>query len=397
MQATGGLSVAGCSWTKTGRQKHRLKPTLGFLRQTAAASLLFADELGYYAKQDLSPLFHRAASPVELKELLAAGDLVAAQLPASLPIAQAGMELPAGPSDLVTLMILSQNGAAVTLARDLCDAVKFLDLEGLRKTIARRANGPVVFAVPIAGGCDDLLLRYLLAAAQVPPERVQIEALPADRMMAELRDERILGFAAPDPWSALATQQDVGFTFATAQDIWQTAPRSALCTTEQGLTEHRAELKAVVRAVIETSVWLDVPANRARPTVGDVLARHQYLDLDSGPIRSRLASVYDLGCKLGERDFEDDMIFFHHGGRVNAPRRADALLYLALLARFKLVPSPPSPAAVDRAIHDDLYKEVAREMGVSIPDDMKPFVITLDAVRFDPGAPAEWSQLWSHA
>src|SRR3569623_1065853 len=139
LQAMGGGSVAGCSWAKAGRQKRRLQPALGFLRQTDAASLLFADELGYYAKQNMSPLFHRAASPVELKELLAAGDLVAAQLPASLPIAQAGLELPAGPSDLVPLMILSQNGAAVTLARDLCGAVRFLDLEGLKEAVSRRA------------------------------------------------------------------------------------------------------------------------------------------------------------------------------------------------------------------------------------------------------------------
>jgi hypothetical protein len=89
------------------------------------------------------------------------------------------------------------------------------------------------------------------------------------------------------------------------------------------------------------------------------------------------------------------MIFFHHGGRVNAPRRADGLLFLALLARFGLSPSPANPAVVDRAIHDELYKEVAREMGVLIPDDMKPFVITLDAVRFDPNAPSEWPHLWS--
>jgi len=392
------VSGWSCSWTSGARQKHRARPALGFLRQTDAASLLFAEELGYYAKQALSPTFHRAASPVELRERLASGELVAAQLPASLPIALAGAGTPSAPSDLVTLMILSQNGAAVTLARDLCEGVKFLELEALRKAIQRRAStAPAVFAVPVAAGGDDVLLRYLLAAAGVPRTRVQIEVVPADRMIAELRDERIVGFAAPDPWSALAVQQDVGFTFATAQDIWQTAPRSALVTTERALDQHRAELKAVVRALIETSVWLDVPANRARPTIGEVLARHQNLDLDSGPIRSRLANVYDLGCKLGERDFEDDMIFFHHGGRVNAPRRADALLYLALLTRFGLLPSPANPAMIDRTLHDDLYKEVAREMGVSVPDDMKPFVVTLDAVRFDPNAPAEWPGLWSPA
>jgi nitrate/nitrite transport system substrate-binding protein len=386
---------SSCSWTNSSRESRRAHPALGFLRQTDAASLLLGDELGYYAKHNLAPRFHRSASPGELKDRLAAGDLLAAQLPASLPVALATERPVASPDDLVTLLILSQNGSAVTLARDLCEGLKFLDLVGLLKALLpRMAQGPLLFAVPAAGGSDDLLLRYLLAAAEIPAQKVQIQVVPADRMLAELRDDRIIGFAAPDPWSALAVQQDVGFTFATAQDIWQTAPRSALVTTVKTLGEHRAELKAVARAVMETSVWLDVPANRARPTIGDVLARHQNLDLDSGPIRSRLTNVYDLGCHLGEHDFEDDMIFFHHGGRVNSPRRADALLYLALLSRFGLVPAPARTDAVTRSVRDDLYQEVAHEMGIVIPADMRPFVVTLDAVRFDPNAPSEWPQLW---
>ena len=387
--------LGACQWTSGSRENHRARPTLGFLRQADAASLLLAEDLGHYAKQGLNPRFHRAASPDELQAKLRSSELVAAQLPASLPIASAAGAGDPIPTDLVTLLVLSHNGAAVTLARDLCNGVKFLDLEAFRRGILQRSGAaPVAFAVSVAAGCDDLLLRYLLAAAGVPPSRAQIHVLPPDRMIGELRDDRIVGFAAPDPWSALAAQQDVGFTFATSQDIWLTAPRSALVTTVKALSERRAELKAVVRAVMETSVWLDVPANRARATIGDVLARHQNLDLDAGPIRSRLASVYDLGCGLGERDFEDDILFFHHGGRVNSPRRADALLYLALLARFGLVPGPARPEIVDRALRPDLYQEVAREMGILIPDDMRPFVITLDSTRFDPNAPDEWPHLW---
>lgn len=389
------LVSLGCSWPGGARTSRRARPALGFLRQTDAASLLLAEELGFYAKGDLSPTFQRAASPNELKDRLAAGELLATQLPASLPLAIAHARPAPAPDDLITLLVLSHNGSAVTLARDLCEGVAFLDLPGLARALRpRMAAGPLVFAVPAVGGCEDLLLRYLLAAAEVPLDKVQIRALSADRMLPELRDDHIVGFAAADPWPALAIQQDVGFTFATAQDIWKTAPRSVLVTTRRALDERRAELKAVVRAVMETSVWLDVPANRVRLTVGEVLARHQNLDLDAGPIRSRLTSVYDLGCHLGERDFEDDMLFFHHGGRVNSPRRADALLYLALLARFGLIPSPPRPEAVARSIRDDLYLEVAREMGVVVPDDMRPFVITLDTVRFDPNAPAEWPRLW---
>src|SRR5262249_37710825 len=150
-----------------------------------------------------------------------AGELLAAQLPASLPIAIAHARAAPAPDDLLTLLVLSQNGSAVTLARDLCEGVKFLDLPGLSKALrSRMAAGPLTFAVPVVGGCEDILLRYLLAAAEVSLDKVQIRVLSSDRMLPELRDDHIAGFAAADPWPALAIQQDVGFTFATAQDIW---------------------------------------------------------------------------------------------------------------------------------------------------------------------------------
>lgn len=386
------------AWTTGGCSRRSDEPIVklpvGFLRQTDAASLLIAEELGTYAKHGVVPALRRGASPADLAARLTVGELVAAQLPASLPLLRAMKADKPQPTDLVTLMVLSHNGAAITLARDLCQGVKFLDLVGLREALARRAAGsPVSFAVPAIGGTDDLWLRYVLAAAGVPQSRVNVVEVPAERMLPDLREERIVGFAAPDPWPALAAAQDVGFTFATAQDICRYAPRSVLATTSAMLNERRPELKKLVRAVIEASVWLDTPANRARPLLAETLARRQGLDLDAAPIRARLGSVYDLGCRLGERDFEDDMLFFHHAGRVNLPRRADALLFMALLARFRLAPTGAADA-VDRAIRDDVYRELARDMGVPLPDDMKPFVVTLDAVRFDAAVPADWPGLW---
>ena len=87
------------------------------------------------------------------------------------------------------------------------------------------------------------------------------------------------------------------------------------------------------------------------------------------------------------------MLFFHRAGRVNLPRRADAMLALALLTRFR-IGAVATEKAVDRTLRDDIYREVARDMGIPLPDDMKPSVITLDAVRFDPATPAEWPRLW---
>jgi nitrate/nitrite transport system substrate-binding protein len=370
------------------------RPAIGFLRQTDAASILMAEELGTFAKNGLAPVLRRASSPGDLADRLVSGEFLAAQLPASIPLSRALASAEASTADVVTLMVLSHNGAGVTLGRDLCQGVRFLDLPGLRDTLVRRSSpAPVTFAVPAIGGTDDLWLRYLLAAASVPRDRFNVVEAPAEQMLPDLREERIVGFAAPDPWCALAAAQDVGFTFATAQDICRSAPRSVLVTTAANLNERRADLRKVVRAVVEASVWLDTLANRARPVLGETLARRQGLDLEPGPVRARLGSVYDLGCRLGERDFEDDMLFFHRAGRVNLPRRADAMLALALLTRFRLG-GATTEAAVDRTLRDDIYREVARDMGIPLPDDMKPLVITLDAVRFDPAAPPEWRRLW---
>lgn len=355
-----------------------------------------AEELGFFGRRNFAPQFERAVSPADLRARLLSGDLLAAQLPASLPIAALSTGTSSGngsAGELVTLMILSEHGLSVTLAHELCDGVRFLELDTLRDAVARRPGG-VTFAVPVAGGTEDLLLRYVLAAAGVPASRFRILSIPVERMIADLREDRIVGFCAADPWPALAVAQEVGLTFATAQDIWRWGPQSALVTTARQLETNRGDLKEVLRAVLQASVWLDTPGNRERPLTGELLARRQALDIDAQPIRARMGSVYDLGCGAGERDFEDDELFFHRGGRVNLPRRADALLFSALLDRFGLTRSPPKPAAVASTLRDEIYREVAGEMGVAFPDDMHPFIVTLDATRFDPGAPGEWPRLW---
>src|SRR6185503_16398995 len=112
--------------------------------------------------------------------------------------------------ELVTLMVLSHNGAAVTLSRDLCQlgqpghpaepgrpalgqtgegdqGVKFLDLVALREALARRRGPtPLTFAVPAIGGTDDLWLRYLLAAAAVPRDRFAVVEIPVEQMLPDL-------------------------------------------------------------------------------------------------------------------------------------------------------------------------------------------------------------------
>ncbi|HET9487979.1 MAG TPA: nitrate ABC transporter substrate-binding protein, partial [Chryseosolibacter sp.] len=101
--------------------------------------------------------------------------------------------------------------------------------------------------------------------------------------------------------------------------------------------------------------------------------------------------VYDLGCDYGQYIYEDDYMVFHRNGETNFPRKAYGIWYLAQYVRFKyLAKEPDYNAIADKLILQDLYKEVAGEMNIAIPDDdMKPFTIELDQVTFDPLNPGE--------
>ena len=45
-------------------------------------------------------------------------------------------------------------------------------------------------------------------------------------------------------------------------------------------------------------------------------------------------------------------------------------------------------------IMQDLYKEVATEMKITVPDDdMKPFEVKVDAMTFDPTKPQEMAKM----
>jgi nitrate/nitrite transport system substrate-binding protein len=88
--------------------------------------------------------------------------------------------------------------------------------------------------------------------------------------------------------------------------------------------------------------------------------------------------------------YKDDYMFYHRGGETNFPRKSYGIWYLAQYVRFDYLKEAPDYKAIaDKLILQDLYKEVAKEMNIAVPDDdMKPITIDLDKVTFDPNDPA---------
>jgi nitrate/nitrite transport system substrate-binding protein len=234
------------------------------------------------------------------------------------------------------------------------------------------------------GGTHDIWLRYWLAAAGVDQNAVKIITIPPPQMVANMSVGNMDGFCVGEPWNGVAVKQGIGFTQVSSQDVWKHHPEKALVVNKEFSDQRREELKAVMRAVLEASVWLDDLNNRKQ--AAEVIGRQSYVNAPADVVEARLLGHYDLGCELGQQTYSDDYMLFHNKGLVNLPRKAHAIWFMAQYLRFGYLKQAPDYRQIaDKLILQDLYREVATSMKLNLPDDdMKPFTVDLDKGRFDP-------------
>jgi nitrate/nitrite transport system substrate-binding protein len=226
-----------------------------------------------------------------------------------------------------------------------------------------------------------------LASAGIDPKSVRITPVPPPQMVANMEVGNMDGFNVGEPWGGVAAQKGVGFTFVATQTLWKNHPEKALVVNSRFATERRDELKGVMKAVLEASKWLDDLANRrqAAATIGG----QAYVNAPADVIDARLMGNYALGGNLGNMAFEDDMMLFHRDGATNFPRLGHAVWFMTQYVRFGRLATEPNYQEIARqVILQDLYREVAGEREVEVPDDdMKPFLVQADGGMFDPTQP----------
>jgi len=147
-------------------------------------------------------------------------------------------------------------------------------------------------------------------------------------------------------------------------------------------TNSREDLKNMMKAIIEACKWLDAMGNRSK--AASWLSKPNYVNAPVQVLEARLKGSYDLGCELGVQKYKDDYMTFYNNGIVNMPKKSYAIWFLAQYVRFGYLKSEPDYKGIaEKLILDDLYAEVAKEMGVPMQTDMQPFKTTYD-VLFDP-------------
>jgi len=392
VSSVAGLSssfLSGCTAKGTGMTDSASgsRIRIGFIPLTDCASVVMAHELGLYRKHGVDVEVSREASWATIRDKMLTGDLDGAHCLFGMPFSvYTGIGGTAG-QEMHVAMVLNNNGQAITLSKDFCGSVAFREVGKVRAVVeAMKAKKTVTFAMTFPGGTHDLWLRYWLAAAGVDQKTVKVITIPPPQMVANMKVGNMDGYSVGEPWNGVCVQQGIGTTHIASQDIWKHHPEKALVVNKTFSETRRGELKRVMKAVLDASVWLDDPTNRREAAV--VIGKQSYVNAPPEVIEARLLGKYDLGCNQ-MHSYTDDYMMFHRGGATNSPRRSHAIWFMAQYVRFGYLPSAPDYKAIaDKLILRQLYEEVAKEMGIPVPDDdMKPFALDLDKAVFDPANP----------
>jgi nitrate/nitrite transport system substrate-binding protein len=365
---------------------------LGFIPLTDCAPIVMAKELGLFAKYGVNVEVTKEASWANVRDKILTGELDGAHCLYSMPFSvYTGVGGKAG-SEMKIAMMLNNNGQAITLSKDFCGKVGFKQTNKVAGAVAAKlkAEKEVTFAMTFPGGTHDLWLRVWLAASNVSQKTSKIITIPPPQMVANMKVGNMDGYCVGEPWGGVAVKQNVGFTEISTQDIWKHHPEKALVVNKKFSEERREDLKNVMKAVLEACKWLDNRANRKK--AAEVIGKIPYVNAPADVIEARLMGDYNLGCDQGTEIYTDDYMLFHRSGETNFPRKSHAIWAMAQYVRFEYLKEAPDYKAIaDKLILQDLYREVATSMKIKIPeDDMRPFALEIDKVKFDPNNPGEY-------
>jgi nitrate/nitrite transport system substrate-binding protein len=359
------------------------KIKLGFISLTDCAPLVAAKELGLFAKYGVDVELEKEASWAVVRDKVINGEIDGAHCLFSMPFSvYTGIGGKAG-QEMKIAMVLNNNGQAITLSKDFCGLVGFKEVSKIAAAVkAVQSRKEVTFAMTFPGGTHDIWLRNWLAAAGINQKSVGIITIPPPQMVANMRVDNMEGYSVGEPWNGVGAAQGIGFTHISSQDIWKHHPEKALVVNSAFAANYKEDLKKVMKAILEACKWLDVMGNRSK--AASWLTKPNYVNAPLQVIEARLKGSYDLGCELGVQKYKDDYMLFYNNGLVNTPKKSYAMWFMAQFVRFGYLKSDPDYKGIaEKLVLDDLYAEVAKEMGVPVQPDMQAFKTTYD-VQFDP-------------
>ena len=363
---------------------------IGIIALTDCSPFVIALEKGLFKKYGINATITKGASWAAIRDSLANGDIQATHMLLGMPIAST-MGLGGAPKkEMIAPWIINRNGQSISLANSLKGKVG-ADATALKPLVdaAKASGNPMTFAMTFPPGTHAMWLRYWLASGGINPgdaaganADISLVTIPPPQMVANMKIGKMDGFCVGEPWNAKTIADDIGFTAINTQQIWKDHPEKVCAFTAEFAEKNPNTVKAILKALHEASVWLDVMENR--PEQAKIVSSASYINCPPETILGRLQGKYDMGDGRKFRD-PDYMIFSSRN--CNYPQSSYAIWWLTQLRRWGFTEGKPEYDSVAcKVMRADLYEEAMKEIGYVHGGESKEKITMIDKVTFDPSA-----------
>jgi nitrate/nitrite transport system substrate-binding protein len=361
----------------------------GIIALTDCSSIVMAHELGYFKQFGIQSVISKEASWAAIRDKLTIGENHATHMLFGMPFASTMGLLGSPVKPMVIPWLLNRNGQAITLNNTLKNAGVKTPKDLKPHVDKAKASGePMTFAMTFPPGTHAMWTRYWLGSGGINPDKdVNLITIPPPQMVANMKVDKMDGFCVGEPWNYRAIVDKIGFTATTTQQMWKDHPEKVCAFTEEFAAKNPKTVKAILKALQLSSVWLDKMENRKQ--AADVVSRATYINCPPEIILARLLGDYDYGDGRKEKD-PNYMIFSQR--ECNFPQKTFGLWWLSQFRRWGMVKSAPDyQGIVAKVLRQDLYREAMKDMGVTTQfKDMQKQTF-FDGVVFDPADPEKYA------
>jgi nitrate/nitrite transport system ATP-binding protein len=381
-----GIKGYAAAIARNGLEKVNLD--IGFVPLTDCAPLVVAKEKGFFQQHGLEEInLCREPSWKAIAQGIAENRLDAAQMVAGMPLAMTIGLGESAPLPILSSLVLSRNGNAITLSNRLAEQ-GVRSLADLQQVLKQSPDTIHTLGMVHATSMHNLMLRYWLASGGIDPDQdVSLVVIPPPQMVSNLIAGNIDGFCAGEPWNSRAVQENLGFVIATDLDIWAGHPEKVLGVRESWANQYPQTYLALVKAMLEACEYCDDRRNREE--ILELLARPEYVGARPEYLRPGFIDAYNYGTEVAPHSLLRFNQFYVD--QSNCPNRAEGLWILTQLARWGITPFPKNWVEIlNRTYPVDRFALAAQQLGLlDTEPDRDPFAL-FDGRVFDPNHPLDY-------
>jgi len=354
----------------------------GIIALTDCSPFVVGAEKGFFKKYGVDVTIAKGANWAAIRDSLSSGDNQMTHMLVGMPIASTMGLLGSPKKPMIIPWLVNRNGQAISLKSDLKGKVG-ADPKALKPFVeqAKKLGEPLTFAMTFPPGTHAMWMRYYLGAGGINPDKdVALITVPPAQMVSNMKIGKMDGFCVGEPWNARAIADKIGFTSVTTQDMWKDHVEKVCAFTADFADKNPKTVKAVLKGLHDTSVWLDDMNNR--PEQCDIVSKPNNINCQKEIILGRLLGQMDYG---DGRTITDEFPMHFSKRNCNYPQPKFAKWWLTQFRRWGMVSGAPDYEGVaSKVMRGDIYTEAMKEIGVTDRAQDDAGWEMFDGVKFDP-------------